>query len=701
MKRILSNALITALALILFGCNTYDDTGLRDTIDGYESRISDLETRLLTLENSFRELTAYQALLQKLNSSKTVIGYSESDGEITLIFSDNSTITFNQKGEKGDPGEPGESITGPAGVSPIIKNEEGKWWISNDGGNTWTESGSSVGSPGATGGQGPQGPPGPQGQPGVTPSFQINEETMVWEVSYDDGTTWKEIGSAVDRSLISDVSIGQDGESITFCLADGSSIIIPCVPQQPEGSGLRIPFAMRDNMVLQQNTAANIWGWADQGSKVSVTVSWSEKRYIASAGYDGLWKVAVATPAASFSPQWVTVTCGSDTVTIENILIGEVWLCSGQSNMEMPVAGLPGQPTENSGEYIQEAYQYPEVRMFMAQKTSSVDKLEDVRGEWRCADGGHVREFSAVAYFFGRELARELKVPIGLIVPCWGGSFIECWMDREALLSVGLTEYNIDQNILTYADNSPAACCTALYNGMIHPLRHFTINGFIWYQGCSNVSLIPIQDYARFQAAMVTRWRKLFDRTDIPFYYVQIAPYRYGGEQNTGNAPVFRERQKAAASLAHNCAMVATCDLVYENETDVIHPRRKAEVGQRLANLALEHWYGMDGCHSDSPDLENVIPQGSSAKVVLSHCEGGLHSGGGYGLNTVTGFEVAGSDKIWHPAYIREAAGNTITVASDNVADVQYVRYLWHDFAIGYLWNEYNLPLLPFTSESL
>ena len=642
--------LIAALVLVLAGCNAYDDTDLRETI-------SDLETRIRILENSFRDLNTYQALLQKLNNSKTVIGYSESNEEITLIFSDNSTITFNQKGEKGDPGEQGTSITGPTGD------------------------------------------PGPQGQPGATPLFQINEEKVVWEVSYDDGSTWKEVGSALDRSLISDISIGQDGKSITICLADGSSIVIPCIPQKPEGSGLRIPFVIRDNMVLQQNTAANIWGWADQGSTVSVAVSWSDKTYSVSAGYDGLWKVAVATPAATFSPQWMTVTCGSDTVTIEDILIGEVWLCSGQSNMEMPLAGLPGQPIENSAEYIQEAYLYPEVRMFTAKKTSSVDKQDNVYGQWWSADGGHIGEFSAVAYFFGRELARELKVPIGLIVPCWGGSCIECWMDREALLSVGLSDYNIDQNILTFAGTSPTTCCTALYNGMIHPLRHYTINGFIWYQGCSNVSLVPVQDYARFQAAMVTRWRKLFDRTDIPFYFVQIAPYRYGGDQNSGNAPVLRERQKTAAALVHNCAMAATCDLVYEWETDIIHPRRKAEVGQRLANLALEHWYGKEGCHSDSPDLEKVFRQGSSAKVVISHCEGGLHSGGGYGLDTVTGFEVAGTDKVWYPARIMGADGNTITVASNQVADVRYVRYLWHDFTIGYLWNEYNLPLLPFTSE--
>lgn len=688
MKSHLVPALAAAIVLAISGCSSYDDTDLINLVDSYESRIDNLEARILILENSSRDLNAYQALLQKLNSGKTVIGYSESNGKITLTFSDNSTITFNQKGDKGDKGEQGEQgVQGPQGEQgePGPQGPQGE-----------------PGAPGATGSQGSQGETGAQGeqgQPGITPLFRINEQKMVWEVSYDDGKSWKEAGSAADHSLISDITVGENGESITITLADGTSILIPCVYPTATGSGLKIPYVLRDNMVLQQNAYVNIWGWADEGSTVSVSVSWSDKQYRATAGYDNLWKVSVATPAATFSPQWVNVTCGSQSVPLENILIGEVWLCSGQSNMEMPMAGWSGQPVENSENYIKDAYLYPEVRMFMAQKISSVEPREDIRGEWWSADGGHIGEFSAAAYFFGLELSRRMNVPVGLIVPCWGGSCIECWMDREALLFSGLSEYSIDQNIIKFANNSPTTCCTAMYNGMIYPLRHYTINGFIWYQGCSNVSLVPVQDYSRFQQSMVTRWRKLFDRPDIPFYYVQIAPYKYAGDQDSGNAAILRERQKAAAKLVDNSAMIATCDLVYEWETGIIHPRRKAEVGQRLANLALEHWYGMGGYHSDSPDLENVFLHGASATIVLSNCSKGLHSGGGYGLDNVAGFEVAGSNKVWYPASITEANGNAITVASDQVADVRYVRYLWHDYAIGYLWNSYDLPLLPFTSE--
>ena len=750
MKKILYIALQAVFAFALAGCNTYDDTDLRSLVGGYESRISDLETRIRILENSSKDLNTYQALLQKLNSGKTVIEYSESDGEITLTFSDNSSITFKQKGEKGDQGEQGpqgeqgdpgpqgpqgepgaqgpqgepggqgpqgeqgdpgpqgpqgepgaqgpqgeqgESITGPAGISPMIKNEDGYWWISTDGGKTWTESGSSVGTPGQ------QGEQGPQGQPGVTPQFQINEETFCWEVSYDDGATWKEVGSAVDRSLISDITVAQGGDSVTIRLADGTSIVIPCGETTYPGSGLRIPYALRDNMVLQRNTNANIWGFANPGSVLQLSVSWSSARYRTTANSEGLWSVAVATPDATFSPQWIDITCGKNSITLENILIGEVWLCSGQSNMEMPVAGWYNQPVENSAEAMLDAYLYPEVRIFMAQKSAQADRQEDVQGEWWSADGGNIGKFSAVAYFFGRELARKLNVPIGLIVPCWGGSMIECWMDTESLMSIGFSESAIEQNITAGIYFNPTSTCSVMYNGMIHPLRHYTINGFIWYQGCSNVGSVFEQNYARYQAAMVTRWRKAFDCGNLPFYYVQIAPYNYGGDADSGYAPILRERQKQAATLVPNSAMVATCDLMYESEFGVIHPRRKAEVGERLANLALEHWYGTGVTGSDSPDLDRVILQGASAKVVLTNCNDRLHTTGGYGLGTVEGFEVAGSDKVWHSANVISSSGNTLEVASGEVSDVRYVRYLWHDFKIGYLWNEHDLPVLPFTSE--
>ncbi len=640
MKRLLSLVLIATLALMPGGCQKYDDSELREEIAGLRQRLEAVES-----------LNTYKDLLSKLDNGKTVVGVSESDGVYTLTFDDSSSISFNRKGEPGEPGEPGES--------------------------------------------------GEPGQNGVTPLFRINDDTVTWEVSYDEGQTWKGAGSALDRSLISDVTIGKDGDSVTLCLADGTSIMIPCGETAFPGSGLSIPYALRDNMVLQRNTNANIWGWAASGSVIQVSVSWSSAHYRTTVDPDGLWKVAVATPDASFTPQWIKITCGKQSVMLENILIGEVWLCSGQSNMDMPMAGWDGQPVENSAEAMRDAYLYPEVRMFIVPKVTSTEKQEQTLGTWWSADDGHIAKFSATAYFFGRELARKLNVPVGLIVPCWSGSMIEPWMDREALCSVGWTSEDIDRNISSnMAENKPHLANTVMYNAMIYPIRHYTINGFIWYQGCSNVYRIYEQDYAEYQAAMVTRWRKLFGRGNLPFYYVQIAPYdKYGATDDTGFAPILRDRQKAAAKLVPNSAMIATCDLVYEFEKGIIHPRKKAEVGERLANLALEHWYGFDVHGSDSPDVKSVQLQGATATIVMTRCEDGIHTTPGTELQSVNGFEVAGSDKVWHPAHITSASGNSLTVSSDQVPDVRYVRYLWHDFQIGHLWNSFNLPLLPFTTE--
>ncbi|MBO4557844.1 MAG: sialate O-acetylesterase [Bacteroidales bacterium] len=463
--------------------------------------------------------------------------------------------------------------------------------------------------------------------------------------------------------------------------------------------GLRLPDVMSSDMVLQQNTDANIWCWADAGAKVKVKVSWNKKSYSAQAGEDGFWKVAVATPAASFDPQTVTISSGKEKLVLENVLIGEVWLCSGQSNMEMPMGGWRFQPIENGGEDMRDARHYPGLRLVMIKKATSETVREEVAGQWWTTDSGHISEFSAIAYYFGRELTRELGVPVGLIVPCWGGTMIECWMDRETLIKGGIKGEDIDKDIRDNKDSSPWHTSTLMYNAMIYPLRHYTVNGFIWYQGCSNVGRIFVQDYAKLQAAMVTKWRELFGRGDLPFYYVQIAPHPYSANGDSGLAPVLRDRQRAAAALVPNSAMVGTCDLVYEFEEGIIHPRKKAEIGERLAYLALEKWYGFKNYGSDCPEFVKATFDAPNAIVYLKNCGGGLHSDMGWEFKGVTGFEVAGEDKVWYPATITGTDGTSIGCTAPEVPEPKYVRYLWHDFAIGHIWNSYRLPLLPFNSE--
>ena len=276
---------------------------------------------------------------------------------------------------------------------------------------------------------------------------------------------------------------------------------------------------------------------------------------------------------------------------------------------------------------------------------------------------------------------------------------IECWMSRDALKSVGETDESIDASIAPQEGGWAGNRYTVLYNAMLYPLRHYTVNGFIWYQGCSNVGKVYVQDYGKYQAAMVTQWRELFGRGDLPFYYVQIAPHPYASSGDSGLAPLLRERQRIAATLVPNSAMAGTMDLVYEFEKGIIHPRQKKPVGERLANLALENWYGFKNYGSACPEFVKARFDGPNAIVYLSNCGSGLHSDMGWEFKGVTGFEVAGEDKVWYPATITGTDGTSIGCTAPEVPEPRYVRYLWHDFAIGHLWNSYRMPLMPFTTE--
>ena len=462
--------------------------------------------------------------------------------------------------------------------------------------------------------------------------------------------------------------------------------------------GLKLPHFISSDMVLQQNTDANIWGWADAGAKVKVSVGWSKAKYTATAGDNGFWKVAVATPAASFTPYTVTISCGKEKIELTDVLIGEVWLCSGQSNMEMPLGGWDKQPIEGGPEAIRESHRYPHIRMIYLERAVSTELQEDCNGTWWRGGSENVPKFSATAYFFGKRLADELNIPIGLIVTCWGGTMIECWMPRETLLSLGCTDQEIDENIKTHMEKETWHTSTVMYNAMLYPLRHYTINGFIWYQGCSNVSRLGIQDYAKYQAAMVTHWRELFGRGDLPFYYVQIAPHPYSGMNDTGLAPLLRERQRVAASLVPNSAMATTMDLVYEFEQGIIHPRKKAEVGDRLAFLALENWYGYKGYGSAAPEFESMKIEGTVAKLSFRNVMGGLHCDNGWQFKGVDGFEVADEDGVWHRAHVTNTYGNVIEISTFDGYDIKNVRYLWHDFSLARIWNNYRLPILPFNT---
>ena len=369
-----------------------------------------------------------------------------------------------------------------------------------------------------------------------------------------------------------------------FCLA-----AMMLLAAAPVAARVKLPAVLGSNMVLQRNTEVNFWGGATPNSRVRVTPSWNGRSYETRADDAGRWALKVPTGEAG-GPYTVTVSDG-DPVVLENVLLGEVWICSGQSNMEMPVGGFLHQPVEGSAEAVAAAGDCPGIRMFTVPKVSSESPREDCEAAWQCSTPASVRSFSAVGYFFGRMLCRVLDVPVGLITPNWGGSAIEAWMTVEAIDSTPGIDHALAKSG-TYDNSIPQR----LYNGMILPVCRFTAKGFIWYQGESNRR--NWFDYEALQVSLVDLWRATWGDGRMPFYITQLAPYAYEGASLRSLPLVVEAQYRAAARLEH-AGVAATTDL---GMPSCIHPARKREVGERLAWLALANDYGCLLYTSDAAD---------------------------------------------------------------------------------------------------
>ena len=280
-----------------------------------------------------------------------------------------------------------------------------------------------------------------------------------------------------------------------------------------------LPSVIGSNMVLQRNTDVNLWGTAEANKKVKITASWTKEKFSVKADKDGKWATTIPTVDAG-GPYTLTFDDGEKT-ELTNILLGEVWVCSGQSNMEMPVGGYMYQPVDGAMEHIKEAYKYSDIRMFTVPRCTSQTPVEDCDTMWRESSPMTVRTFSAAAYFFGKQLQKMLKVPVGLITANWGGTRIEAWMSKEAL--DGVQSRNVDFDKKYRGPNSN----NVLYNGMISPINKFTAKGFIWYQGCAN--RYNWFDYAALQTAMIKGWRKDWgnDKTDCALLLRRSQTARY------------------------------------------------------------------------------------------------------------------------------------------------------------------------------
>ena len=453
---------------------------------------------------------------------------------------------------------------------------------------------------------------------------------------------------------------------------------------------VKLPALVSDNMLLQQQTDARLWGWAKPGATVRVTPSWDGQTVSCQADAQGRWRVSVKTPAASYTPYDITIDDG-EPLTLKGVLVGEVWLASGQSNMQMPLKGFGGCCVKNGVDEVIRSADYPAIRFFTVSTEQAYELQEDCKGRWEVPSVHTSAEFSATAWFFATSLEKALRVPVGIIVSAYGGSKVESWLSREIL--EGYPDVDLSREAIERCD-PPYERPLLMYNAMIWPIRNYTFKGIIWYQGESNVG--AHQTYARRLATMVDLWRDNFGLGEIPFYFVEIAPYDYDSPVQDGKGAYLREAQFKAQALIPNSAMVSTNDAVETYERHNIHPRNKDVVGHRLSYLALNLTYGLKQINCFGPQYKSWQAKGNEAWVAFDNLQMGICRN--YDLR---GFEVAGEDRVFYPAdkVWLHWQTNEMVISSEKVAHPVAVRYGFGDFMPGTMIGGNELPTIPFRTD--
>ncbi len=440
---------------------------------------------------------------------------------------------------------------------------------------------------------------------------------------------------------------------------------------------VRLPAIIGDHMVLQQNSTAKIWGWCDVGEKITLKTDWDTTNYTITGTPEANWSVAIKTPAAG-GPYKITIN-GKNNIVIDDVLIGEVWLCSGQSNMEMSASwGLKQFDADVA------AANNKNIRFFHVPRTTAAYPQNDVVAKWVVCNPEDMRRFSLAGYFFGQKLNQELGVPVGLINSSWGGTPAEVWTPKETIE---------EDAVLKQAANElkkvPWGPITAgyNYNAMIYPLINYPIAGALWYQGEANVG--AAKTYQALFSAMIQSWRKAWNK-EFPFYFVQIAPYEGYGADNENSARL-REAQSKTLALP-NTGMVVTTDLV-DNIKD-IHPQMKREVGLRLANYALAQTYGKKDLAYKSPTYQNMKVEKNKIRLFFNDAENGLVTKGG----APTEFYIAGEDKVFLPATAK-IEGNTVLVWNKSIKNPVAVRFGYTNAAMPNLFSKEGLPVNNFRTD--
>jgi sialate O-acetylesterase len=449
---------------------------------------------------------------------------------------------------------------------------------------------------------------------------------------------------------------------------------------------VKLPALVSSNMVLQCNTTVVLWGWADAEERISIDASWLKAPMNLKADNEGNWRVEVKT-TNSKQPQSIKIKSKTSNVVLENILFGEVWLCSGQSNMEQPVKGFYGQPTFGSVISIANSNN-PNLRLFSVDKVASMTPLKNVENysAWQPASPESVAGFSAIAYFYGQQLQEILDVPVGMIHTSWGGSLIEAWMSREILSSI--KEVDLTDVDLNRGNRFP----TVLFNAMINPLIPYTIKGVLWYQGESNRN--EPETYKKLFPAMVKDWRTRWGIGDFPFYYVQIAPFSYGNNnafQTADNSAFMREAQLESLDLIPNSGIAITMDV---GDKSSIHPPKKKEVADRLLFNALNQTYGYETVDYAAPIFDSQEVKDNGILLKFKNAETGLYS-----FDELEGFEIAGEDKVFYPTNAKIVNGKDVFVINGQVANPVAVRYAWRNWVMGSLYDAYLLPASSFRTD--
>lgn len=443
------------------------------------------------------------------------------------------------------------------------------------------------------------------------------------------------------------------------------------------------------HMVLQRDSACPVWGWADNDEEV--TVEFAGQKQTAKPDAEGKWMVKLTPMKANATGTTMTIS-GKNKIALDDVVVGEVWLCSGQSNMEFTVGGVINAKDEIAAA-TDGLIRHIKISNPPAQKP--MDKV--MSGGWQAASPQTVGGFTAVGYFFGREVKKELNVPIGLLGANWGGTRIEPWTPPSGFKAVPALKEIADAldtfpKMKKKKDGSgeevDLQSALALFNGRIAPLVPYALRGALWYQGESNNGEGML--YLEKMRALIAGWRDVWQMPDMPFYFVQLAPYNYGGPQNAEKLARIWEAQAAALQIPHT-GMAATVDV--GNPKD-IHPKNKQEVGRRLALWALTKTYGKTGIVYSGPMYKSVKFDGGKATVTFDFADG-LKSRDGQPL---TWFKLAGEDHTWVDAKA-EIAGDKVVVTAEGVAKPVAVRFAFDQIAEPNLSNGAGLPASPFRTD--